>query len=307
MNFYIRKFQLAAAVLGVIATSPLLANDCYTPQFCCPQESCGQLFFDAEALYLRAYQGGLSSPCDNSDIVDSTVGGVVVSNQTGRGHEPRFKWDWGFRIGAGYDFADNSSEARVYWTHLDSKTGGSEINWKVNYDVVDLLYGYNLHLSNCFTVTAVAGLKYANIDQRVHTNFSGTIDGLPVSSTGFAKQDLSAIGPCIGLVGDFNVGCGLGIYGNVAVSCLYGRAHVHFTETDISNTELVTDSFRTRPQAYQYVVDAGLGFNWKTTLMDKLLVLQLGFESHRYFNNNYFFDYGDFSLDGLTLGASFYY
>lgn len=287
-------FPFTLAVLGVFTIFQLWASDCF--------------FLEAEALYLRAYQGGLSSPCDSVDIVDATVGSVVITTETGTGHEPRFKWNPGFRLGVGYDFGDNISNARLFWTHLDSKTGGNSMNWKLDYNVVDLLCGYNFNLPCDFTLIAFAGLKYANINQRLHTNFLSVDSDVSISSISHVKQDLSAIGPCVGLAADFNFGSGFGLYGNVAVSCLYGKAHIHFNQTDISSAEIFSDRFKNHPQAYQYVIDAGLGIDWKTTVCeDKWIALRLGFETHRFFNHNRFFDYGDLSLDGLTLGASFYY
>ncbi len=296
---------IAAAV--IIATQDTHAYNCCEPAPRCPQ-ACGQIFFDAEALYLRAYQGGLSSVCDITTTSDSVEDNILVSRLTGRGHDPDFKWNWGYRIGAGYKFAGSDCGLRAYWTHFDANTGGSSHKWKIDYNVVDLVYRCDSNWSRCITVSPYAGIRYANIDQKLHTNFVSTVSDIPNTLNGSVKQDFSGVGPMIGVEGDFGMQNGFSLYGNISIALLYGTAHIRSNSTETFDTGINIDNLRNNKDAYQYVFDAGLGIRYKTCFFcDKNLVIQLGLEDHRYFNHNQFCDYGDLSLDGVTLGISLEY
>lgn len=296
---------ITAAV--IIATQYTHAYDCCEPAPCCPT-ACGELYFDAEALYLRAYQGGLSNLCDFTTTTDSIEDGILVSRLTGRGHEPDFKWNWGFRIGAGYKFADSDCGVRAYWTHFDANTGGHSEKWKIDFNVVDLVYRCDSDWSSCFTFSPYAGIRFAEIDQRLHTNFVSSDIGFPITSAGRIKQDFKGVGPLIGVEGNWGMQNGFSIYGNISVALLYGTSRIHSNNTEEFFTGINIDRLRNNKDAYQYVVDAGVGIRYKTCFFcDKNLVIQLGLEDHRYFNHNQFCDYGDLSLDGVSLGVSLEY
>lgn len=296
--------MITAAV--ITATQATHAYDCCEPDPCCP-ESCGQIFLDAEALYLRAYEGGISSVCDITTTTNSIEDGILVSRLTGRGHDPDFKWNWGYRIGAGYKFADSDCGIRAYWTHFDANTGGNSYRWKVDFNVVDLVYRCDSEWSACTTLSPYAGIRYANINQRLHTNFVSIDSALPITSNGRIKQDFSGVGPLIGLEGNFGMQYGFSIYGNVSVALLYGTSRIHSDSSEAFNTGINLNHLRNNNDAYQYVVDAGLGIRYKACFCDQTLVVQLGLEDHRYFNHNQFCNYGDLSLDGVSLGISLDY
>src|ERR1700722_7870136 len=104
---YIRKIKVGIATLAMTVTGAIQGSEgCAPSQACCQQPcacSCGRYFLDAEVLFLRASEGGLSSVCDSITITDTTVGGTVVSTLDGTGRDPDFDWDFGFRVGAGYE------------------------------------------------------------------------------------------------------------------------------------------------------------------------------------------------------------
>src|SRR5580704_5067887 len=120
MVYSLKKIQMAIATLVLATTGSLLANDDSSASYqeagvpdACVREasvpeacssdccSCGQFFVDASLLYLRAFEGGLSSACDSTHIIDTDEDGLIISRLTGKGHDPDFRWDLGFRIGAG--------------------------------------------------------------------------------------------------------------------------------------------------------------------------------------------------------------
>ena len=111
----------------------------------------------------------------------------------------------------------------------------------------------------------------------------------------------------MGVEGNFDMSCGFSVYGNISIAMLFGNSHIHSNSSETFTTGINIDSLRNRQDAYQYVVDVGLGVRYQLCVCDQTLVIQLGLEDHRYFNHNQFCDYGDLSLDGVTLGISMDY
>lgn len=315
------KIKKIISLTILIITTPLVAQECYQeecyltecPTPCCYDScGCGAFFLDARLLYLRAFEGGLTSACDSTQTINTNENGVVVSRLEGKSRDLDFKWNAGFRLGAGYEFANRDSYIGAYWTHYNSHasrgSGQNSQHWKINYNVVDLLYAYEYNLSHCFTLIPFGGLRYAEIDQHIHTHFVSTENGIANLSQGRAKENFQGIGPLFGLEGDLGIGCGFSLYGNVAASILYGKFHVRSNSIGEFDTGINRDHLRKNLHACQPVIDLGFGVRWKTCFCcDKLLILQLGLEEHRYFNHNQFCDYGDLSLDGVSFAISVLY
>lgn len=139
MTYSLKKFQMMITTSLILATQAVHSYDCFEPEACCPQ-SCGEIYLDVEALYLRAYEGGLSSICDVTTTTNAIENGVLVSRLTGRGHDPDFKWNGGYRLGADYKFADSDCGLRAYYTHFDANSGGNSHRWKIDFNVVDVVY-----------------------------------------------------------------------------------------------------------------------------------------------------------------------
>lgn len=349
MAYSLRKIQMtltslvitaAAFVHGEYDTSnaPWEEGAC-CPVSCCP-ESCGHFLVEAEVLYLRAYEGGLSSVCDSTDIVDDVKpDGFVISTLRGKTHEPDFRWNVGFRVGAGYEFADGNSGIGALWTHFNShshsdKSHRNKTHWKINFDVVDALYGFEIEWLNCFILIPYGGVRYARIDQKLRTHFESTEttetdsfsshcssessfssrsdsgstllsdDTNFIRSSGHTKQEFCGIGGVFGVEGDWRFGCGFSLYGDISFSALYGRFHVRSCHIDEFSTGDNINHFKKHIEACTAVVDSQFGIRWKTSFCnDNVFWMQLGAEQHRYFNLNQFCGYGDLCLDGVSFGV----
>ncbi len=321
MAYSLRKIQMAILALVITATGSLQGNDdilasrgCYEapciPAECCYDPGsypcCCRFFVDACLLYFRAFEGGLSSPCDSTQITDSTVGDVLVSTLHGDSHDPNFDWNLGFRIGAGYEFANSNCDIGAYWTRYHAQTcnqnGQNAHNWKIDFDVLDVVFSCACDWRSCFAVIPFVGLRYASIDQRLRTNLVSTVDGTSFTSTGNSKEDFYGVGPLFGIEGDVGIGCGLNLYGFGSVGVLYGRFHVRSNETEEVSTGIEVNYLRKCSLYCEPVFDAGVGIGWETCFCNNMLVIfQLGFEHHQYFNQNQFCSYGDLSLDGISL------
>lgn len=318
-----KKFLLS--LLAIVAATQMVvhkveATACFEPDTYWADQSCanscsrGTFFVDAEALYLRAYQGGLSSLCDVLEIEDTTIDNTTNSLHRGHGREPHFNWDWGFRIGAGYDFACNDCGMRAYWTHYNNSSGKKDHNssrkknhtrWKLDYDVVDLVFRCDSDLSCGLTFSPFAGIKIAEIRQKLHTHFIGLLDAFPTDSISHVKQRFEGVGPVIGAKGSWDWRCGFSFYGSLDVAMLYGNTHIKANGVDTFATGANISHFKNHKNAYQFVFDAEIGIQWQRTFCGRVVALQLGLENHRYFNQNQFCDQGDLSLDGVKLGLSF--
>ena len=322
MAYSLRKIQVMMATLAMTATgyaqgsTAVSCEEACTPISCC-SESCGQFFAGAEFLYLRAFEGGLSNVCDSTDTVDFSEDDGITSVLRGKSHDPDFNWNPGFRIGAGFEFADERGAIGALWTHYDSHSGGGhehghENKWHIDFNVVDLLYAYNCNPCDCFTFIPYAGVKFAQINQKLHTHFFSThtdMDGTFIDhSRGRAKEEFLGVGPFVGIEGVWGLGCGFSVYGDISVAGLYGTFHVKSHSIDQFDTGRNINLLKKHTQACQAVVDAGFGIRWQTCFCDdKVLLLQLGLEQHRYFNHNQICSYGDLVLDGVSIGVGFEY
>lgn len=319
MIYLLRKVYVAIAALLVTSIGDVYGNynafSCYgeenQPCFYNQSSCCGEGFISADLLYWRAFESGLDICVPNAICDTITADGTVISKFSGKARDPHFKWNPGFRIGAGYEL--NNWDIIASWAHFHSHSHRSinqvtQVNWNLDFDSLDILVGYE-SLNSCFTFKPFIGLRGARIDQRLHINedpfltSSSIIDDLSTTNT-FNKQRFSGIGPIIGLEGDFNILCGFSFYAGASISCLYGTFDVLLS--DCSQSINMIDSFRIKKNldASLAVGDASLGIRWKNCFCNNMkLILQLGLEHHRYFDYNRIGNYGDLSFDGVNFSV----
>lgn len=340
MTYFIKKINVAVALLLASSLGSAYADynssACGQIDACCPcQPECntGKGFFSADLLYWRAYENGLDTcvPTEEFDIV--TPGGAIISTFKGKGRDPHFEWNPGFRIGTGYQFSNNW-EIAVFWTHLNShghssrdddfsssdfsssESGSSSHNrWNLKYDVIDVVAGYDYDLGNCFSITPFAGIRLAKIDQKFRigaspsSSFSSISSSFSSSFGPFStienKEKFRGLGPLVGVEGEWNIGCGFSIYAGASVSWLYGRFNVTLIEEDFIVGAADFCEVTKHLDANLAASDVGFGVRWSECLCgDTRLVIQLGLEHHRYYDYNRIGECcGDLSFDGLNLSA----
>lgn len=334
MHVAIMAFLLTIAgqVHGQYDNSPVY-GEC-EDSCCCQPECCGKIIISAGLLYWRAYEEGLDDCFAIEDYNEISSDGNIISRFRGRGEDPDFNWDAGFRVGLGYAFAC-AWDIGAYWTHFNSNSNhhrrnSHENRWKLDLDVVDILVGRSFDFDTCFTLRPFGGLRGARIDQKYRTTFVNRTDSYGISdsylesgslnfdtdfsSYGYStsnfitphahtKQHFWGIGPLIGVEADWNIGCGFSLYGNAAVGILYGDFHIRSNEFDGFLGAANYCNVRRNLCACQGFVDAGLGVRWETCFCENIVWLQLGLEHHSYFNQNRFGGYGDLCLDGANFSA----
>lgn len=281
------------------------AGDC-CPQVCCDSSACcGQAFISADLLYWRAYEDGLDV-CGSTESADFVnPGGGVISTSRAKTHDPHFDWSPGFRVGAGYQFASRCWDIAAYFTHFHTKAhrngGEHKFHWKLDFDVLDVVLANNYDLG-CFTIRPFAGLRAAYIDQKIRSHDANI--AFLIADTAHNKQIFRGVGAVTGLEMNWDLGCGFGIYGNAAMSCLWGTFRVNSNESHTFRFGADFHKLRRHLDACQFVLDGGAGVSWRRCFWDnKQLVVRLGWEQHRYFNHNRFGTYGDLCLAGGVLSA----
>lgn len=344
MTYFIRKIHVAITFLlmtsiGYAYGDYSNSSACGESENCCScQPTCcgGKGFISAELLYWRAFEDGLDT-CVPSDVSDSvTSDGRVISRFRGRGRDPDFRWDPGFRVGTGYELACSNWGVAAFWTHFHSRAHdsrnhgnsyrsygydyqnhGNERRWNINFDVIDVVAAYESDMGSCFTVRPFGGLRGARIDQKQRlgdfsssrSDFSNSISSY--TSNDFAiigtknKEKFWGLGPLIGLEGDWNIGCGLSLYASASVSWLYGHFDVSLTELEESVDFVDFCHVSKHLDAVVGAFDAALGIRWQKCFCSNMrVILQLGLEHHRYFDYNRMGCYGDLSFDGVNFGAA---
>ncbi|HEV8052956.1 MAG TPA: Lpg1974 family pore-forming outer membrane protein, partial [Parachlamydiaceae bacterium] len=300
MTSFIKKINLGLCLLLSASATYSHANmntpycgqqSCCTP--CC-DEPCGRGFLSADFLYWRAFQDGLDTciPTDVSDTIRAD--GRIISTFRGEGRDPKFKWNPGFRIGAGYGFACSNWDIGALWTHFNSKAHSSLCNenslkWNIDLDVVDLLVAYRCDFNSCFTFRPYAGIRFARIDQKLRlggfpdsTTFALTGESLLATDN---KHKFIGVGPLFGLEADLKIACGFSLYASGAISWLYGHNDVRLTNSSATVNVIDFCEIRNKTNSTLTAADASLGLRWQTTFCnDNQLFLQLGYEHHRYFD-----------------------
>lgn len=181
------------------------------------------VYFFVDALYWHA-------DVDNSDyaFVDTNFPDTNIS---GHNKQYDFKWNWGFRVGLGFDLDHDQWDTDFYYTWFVNKTKESNFNVgggdatvltanfpnqgtitsgsshaKLNYNVLDWELGRWFYVSNSISLRPHAGLKAAWIKLEEHETFK--------SSTNFASYEVEnenkswAIGPSAGINSNWYFGTG---------------------------------------------------------------------------------------------------
>ncbi|MGE5195842.1 MAG: Lpg1974 family pore-forming outer membrane protein, partial [Anaerolineae bacterium] len=207
-----------------------------------------------------------------------------------------------------------------------------ETEWKFDLDLVDLELGRQFYTSKWLSLRPHVGLRGAHIKQKFEIEYLGT--ALQDSIVGFlnssdevdTKNHFKGIGVRGGLDSLWTLGSYWSIYGNFALSIVYGRFDVEIEEEvqptinadEVDVLELERD-FRTS----RAIMDLALGLQFDHTFVhaNTHLAVSLGWEHHLFFNQNQLwrlnktastvgagqnvFDHahGDLSTQGWTLTA----
>ena len=314
MNF-IKNF-FTAALLTTVVTGPAFAEkpgNCPHPRSKPPLNCCGRFNVSADFLFFKPCQGAfLTCSFGSSDTVISTDNETTTTTIFANDIEVPYRWDGGFRIGAGYEFGRGCIELSAAWTRFHTNAHGtSNLFWKLDFDVLDFALSRKISVNPCFYWEPFIGVRTVWIKQNLDVVYVNTTDnnGM-ISKTNVSEntaQKLTGTGPVFGTLADWSLGCGFGVYALGDLGIIYGRFKrtvdgLETTEDSEDTTRFGTDRARC---ASIVALDGGIGIRWKKCFCDcVLLTLKLGYEFHHYFDYNLINTTGDLSLNGGSVSAT---
>lgn len=241
---------------------------------------------------------GYCSPCDGWDV--------------------QLLWTWFHGKSNNHIDADVSDNVVILplWSdfvasNADSAAGGeggvlyatdSEAQWKLKLNLIDLELGRDYWVSRYLAVRPFVGLRYASIKQDLGLDYNGgswsAVTETPDSQPAYnglvdLENNYRGAGLRAGLDSQWNFGCGWALYGDLAVSIIYGRFRVNHNEIvrvatstphNIADVLDTTESLR----ASRAMLDMGLGIQWSTMFCSCKygLTAMLGWEQHMFFDQN---------------------
>lgn len=288
-----------------------------------PKVPGGDLSFTAAALIWEAHQDGLAFAIEN--INSPAVANPSTLNEA-RFQNLNFKWDWGVRLGLGYNFEHDGWDVQAYWTyvrshaskHVAADTDSSvtlqpifsmlqrplatptitatdiDADWTCKLNYVDLELGREFWASKWLSMRPFIGLRGVWIDQDYEIEHRGA----NINATGFVDEidfdnNFKGLGIRGGLNTQWGFGCGFSFFGDLALSTIYGRFSVDGEEeseqtvTPFADTDLAEWSDSFRVS--RLAVDLGLGLRFEHMFGDNkdyLFMMSLGWENHMFLNMN---------------------
>ncbi len=263
-------------------------------------------YLSGSYLYWRASEEGIGS-C--GPLKTQEVNGTVIASLISKADDPDFRWGGGYRVTAGYELSDTWGVA-AYWTHYKNHDNkhhiqNARLNWKLDYDTIDLALGYNWTPNSCFNLKPFFGLRAAQIDQKILLNSNhGNLTRFS-STERKNKQHFNGLGPLLGIKANWGISNGFSFYLSAACAVLYGKHHVKLQNIKQFKEGYSLSCGKRRHNVNTAVSDLGFGIQYEKCCFDKSrLIVALGVEHHQYFNYNRMGNsYGDLSLDGVTLSA----
>ncbi len=318
--------------ISIAAFIPLVADEDSSAVCCeliypsCRFETCCgfDLNLQAEGLYWVAKEQGLVYAQNGLPGPGPQTSNVPPESFNFKGNIERIdpNFDWGFRVGLGYNFSLDEWEGGAFWTYyktdesnrhvgmllnlwghpdVPSSDASSEIHasWNLQYNTLDLELGRSFGAGRCFCLKPFFGITAAWIDQTLTLDNQVLLlnpePGDSLYTDLKATSDFTGTGLRFGLDGRFDLCWGFGVYGLARYSLLYGRFDVDFLEKVSGESELngsvddlviadSSDCFHMGLSALQL----SMGLNWTQGFCcDRYLIgLHVGWEQLLWFQLN---------------------
>ncbi len=284
-----------------------------------------------EALLWQAVQ-------ENMDYVyKGTDGpGTYVSRDI---KKPHFNWDWGWRVGIGFNTPHDGWDLDFKWTHIENHAHGhthqgnqslfivystesnapvvsgtkASAHWNNTLNQADFDLGREFYVGRHLTLRPNAGVRSTWIHQHYNVNFHTAAEEQKAHMT----SRFWGFGFFGGLDTDWELGRGFSIFGDAGMAILLGFFDVHQNGSQSgSSIYNIKKSQRTgRP-----ILDLDLGLMWHSKFYSDRFAatLKVGYEYHLYFNQNPFMQSngssalelfnpinGDLAYQGVTFSAQF--
>ncbi len=278
---------------------------------------------------------------------------------------PKFKWDFGFKAGFTFNSTHDGWDIGAVWTwyrgsasnHVEAEVDDNhtliplwsaysfignvnliwardiEAHWSFKLNLADVELGREFWASKYLTLRPHIGIRFASLNQSYTLRHKGGVWSFVnaanlLNNEVNLRNDFCGVGARSGLNTIWNIGKGLSLFGNTAVSVIYGRFKVKHDEWNMllrvphNTTRLLEteDHFR----ASRAITDLTLGLQWSTPFGQSCqygFALALAWEHHMFFDQNqmwrvngitnfpfqsaYYQRRGDLDTQGLTVTIQF--
>lgn len=210
-------------------------------------------------------------------------------------------------------FANWSAASGPASTQLPITVTSFHQKWEARLNMVDLELGRRFRAGKWLVLRPFVGGRGVWLKQNVDIDYFGATGGSlvtltqPVSLDVDMKNKFSGGGLRAGLNSEWNMGCGFGLYGNGAVSILYGVFDIDQNETIgegscCSSADVILDiedSFKSS----KAVLDLQLGIRWQTFFCNSnnRFAVLAGWEQHIFINQNQLKRFHSINTDGITF------
>lgn len=297
-------------------------------------------FITADFIWWKTMEDGL-------DYAYTGTSGAIGTDATkGKLKHPRFKYEPGFKVGAGAKYRHDGWDTFAQYTRLNFnhqhsgssnaqttigvpvlgdtltwQTAHASGNWSLNFNVVDLELGRNFWVSKWLTMRPFVGLKFDWTHQKFKVDYDDItssnilIDGSDVAIR--MHQSQWAAGLRAGMNTTWYVWRHWAVFGELALSGM-----VNSTKTSRKDRfetpaglEWEQNNFKGTSNNVAAVMEWSLGLRFETAFHndDFMFQFQAGWEEQIWFNQNQFafLPTGgrntDLTFQGLTVKAAFYF
>ncbi len=302
-----------------------------------------EFFVTADFIYWKAEMDGLNYAQEGNYSFGKAS--LPHSAHSGQTKNVDFGFEPGFKAGIGVDFRHDGWYLGANYTWLEHFTAhGSAHNdpdhrgqlvgtffttlntispvtpvileeahakWKLRFNAVDLELGRSFYISRYLVLKPYVGLKYAWLDQKYRVFYD--VFQSTTTLTIHEKQDYWGLGLRGGFNTEWHFTRNWSIYGNLAISELYGQFEVTRKDIEGGTTPGIALFVRNNFHTIKPVLEMALGVRYETFFSDDRyqLFFQAGWEEQMWFDQNQFIDNGfrgsrgDLVFQGLDIKAGF--
>jgi len=301
-------------------------------------------------LYMRATQDGLEYVLDQDTTGSSSAFPLTDGKIKGFSRDST-SWEWrpGFRVGIGFNSTKNDTwSLDAYWTYFRIKADSTALNngsgvllgllwppvanqaipmtysnarFEGTVNTLDISMGKAYHVSRQFVSNPMFGIRGAWMEQDFYARYFVNHRKSIVAH----KNDFRGVGLRGSYMAQFLFGSHFSIYGNAAMSLLFGKFDLSQSSDDNTGITWITGNditYKVEDSYYSVKPNAelGIGITWgKMFDKDKYMVsLKVGYEFHHWFDQNQLRRFynanpiatdtvsrGDLSFNGFVFGLNF--
>ncbi len=273
------------------------------------------VFIDASVFVWQATESGM-------EYAQKTLGNTDNTASSNSFKKPQFDWDWGFKLGAGYNTPHDGWDLFLQWTRFhpsrthrfssvpaiagnavvpllspNTQLSGDETttasaSWKFRLDMLDLELGREFYTSRWLTLRPFAGLRSAWIHQRTKVDYDSVTTAVvtPINVDVNLKNNYWGMGLRAGLDSEWGLGRGISLYTEMSGSLLLGHFNIFESQSGFDTVGVVpgTTSFSEKFRATRFVYDLGMAIRYQQFFCCERyeFMAQLGWEQHMFVNQN---------------------